>query len=100
MDRCLVIRIVQARYGTVRGQRDCLSVQGQQYAANALPNLIRALAMLSKYRSMIFRGGPREVGCTRPEFGDSPMARRRKSLKKSLHYSIRNQYGIEIISDQ
>ena len=40
--------------------------------------------MVSKYRlRMIFRAGSREVSCTRPEFGESPTARR-KTLKKEL----------------
>jgi len=44
--------------------------------------------VLSKYRRwMIFRGGPCEVGCTRPGFGDRRGARQ-KTSKKSLHYAI------------
>src|SRR5438067_11826038 len=40
--RCFVIRIVQTRCGTVRGERECFSVQGQQYGADGVHNSTHA----------------------------------------------------------
>ena len=57
---------------------------GSAIGCKRVAQLDPRFVVLSKYRRwMIFRAGSREVSCTRPEFGESPTARR-KTLKKEL----------------